>query len=207
MRPFLFLAIRPEDGPADDEYAAMLRCTGLDEAELRRVRLELLAQVADIDAQVMAAFHMRGSPYLAQQLAVRAGLDHAALLEHDDPIGVADRGQAVRDDQPGVLLEQPGERRLDQAFGVAVDARRRLVQDQDLGVGDQSAGEADQLALPERQVAAALLEFGLVALRQPHDELVGADRLGGLDHLVPGRRGGGIAAALEHRAGEQERLL
>jgi GMP synthase (glutamine-hydrolysing) len=40
MKPFLFLGIRAEDAAADDEYAAVLRCTGLDEREVRRVRLE-----------------------------------------------------------------------------------------------------------------------------------------------------------------------
>jgi GMP synthase (glutamine-hydrolysing) len=40
VKPFLFLGIRPEDVAADEEYAAMLRCTGLDEPQLRRVRLE-----------------------------------------------------------------------------------------------------------------------------------------------------------------------
>jgi GMP synthase (glutamine-hydrolysing) len=40
VKPFLFLAIRAEDIAADEEYAAMLRCTGLDETQLRRVRLE-----------------------------------------------------------------------------------------------------------------------------------------------------------------------
>jgi GMP synthase (glutamine-hydrolysing) len=40
VKPFLFLSIRAEDVAADEEYAAMLRCTGLDESQLRRVRLE-----------------------------------------------------------------------------------------------------------------------------------------------------------------------
>ena len=34
------LGIRPEDVAADDEYAAMLRCAGLDEGEFRRIRLD-----------------------------------------------------------------------------------------------------------------------------------------------------------------------
>lgn len=34
------LSVRPEDIAADDEYAAMLRCAGLDEQHLRRVRLD-----------------------------------------------------------------------------------------------------------------------------------------------------------------------
>lgn len=40
MKPFLFLGIRAEDEAADDEYAAVLRGLGLDETDVRRVRLE-----------------------------------------------------------------------------------------------------------------------------------------------------------------------
>jgi len=40
MKPFLFLGIRGQDAAADDEYAAVLRCSGLDESDVRRVRLE-----------------------------------------------------------------------------------------------------------------------------------------------------------------------
>jgi GMP synthase (glutamine-hydrolysing) len=40
MKPFLFLGIRAQDAAADDEYAAVLRCAGLDERDVRRVRIE-----------------------------------------------------------------------------------------------------------------------------------------------------------------------
>ncbi len=40
VKPFLFLGIRAQDAAADDEYAAVLRCAGLDERDVRRVRLE-----------------------------------------------------------------------------------------------------------------------------------------------------------------------
>ena len=40
MKPFLFLGTRAEEAAADSEYAAVLRCAGLDEADVRRVRLE-----------------------------------------------------------------------------------------------------------------------------------------------------------------------
>jgi GMP synthase (glutamine-hydrolysing) len=39
-KPFLFLGIRAQDAAADDEYAAVLRCAGLDEGGVRRFRLE-----------------------------------------------------------------------------------------------------------------------------------------------------------------------
>ena len=40
MKPFLFLGIRAQDAAADDEFAAVLRCAGVDERDVRRVRLE-----------------------------------------------------------------------------------------------------------------------------------------------------------------------
>jgi GMP synthase (glutamine-hydrolysing) len=51
MKPFLFLGIRAQDAAADDEYAAVLRCAGLAERDVRRVRIEheVLGPV-DLDA-------------------------------------------------------------------------------------------------------------------------------------------------------------
>ena len=40
MKPFLLLATRAEDLPADEEYALFLRFTGLSEEHLVRRRLE-----------------------------------------------------------------------------------------------------------------------------------------------------------------------
>lgn len=40
VRPFLLLATRADDGPADAEYESFLTCTGLAERELVRHRLE-----------------------------------------------------------------------------------------------------------------------------------------------------------------------
>lgn len=62
MRPFLLLAVRPEDGAADDEYAAMLRCTGLDEPALRRVRLEQ-APLGDVDLDEWSGIVLGGGPF------------------------------------------------------------------------------------------------------------------------------------------------
>ena len=62
MRPFLFLAVRPEDGAADDEYAAMLRCTGLAEPQLRRVRLER-RPLGDVDLDEWSGIVLGGGPF------------------------------------------------------------------------------------------------------------------------------------------------
>jgi hypothetical protein len=48
-----------------------------------------------------------------QQLMIAALLDHAAVLEHEDLIGVDDGRQPVRDDQCPASGGQPPERRFD----------------------------------------------------------------------------------------------
>src|SRR3712207_7503830 len=58
------------------------------------------------------------------------------------------------------LFRSPGEkgpeRALDPPLGADVDARGRLVQDQDPRIGEESARERDELALAEREARAAL---------------------------------------------------
>ena len=43
------------------------------------------------------------------------------------------------------------------------------------GCGEDRAGEADELPLAEREVLAALLQHGVVAVFEPRDEVVRAD--------------------------------
>ncbi len=91
MRPFLFLAVRPQDDAADDEYAAMLRCTGLDEPGLRRVRLER-AELGDVDLDDWSGIVLGGGPFQssdppADKSAVqrRIEADLAGLLDRVVP--------------------------------------------------------------------------------------------------------------------------
>ena len=64
MKPILLLAIRAEDAAADDEYAAMLRCTGLDEQQLRRVRMEQ-AELGPVRLDEWSAIILGGGPFTA----------------------------------------------------------------------------------------------------------------------------------------------
>jgi GMP synthase (glutamine-hydrolysing) len=64
VKPFLLLAIRPEDVAADDEYAAMLRCTGLDEHQLRRVRMEQ-GSIGRVDLDQWSGIILGGGPFQA----------------------------------------------------------------------------------------------------------------------------------------------
>ena len=64
MKPFLLLAIRAEDVAADDEYAAMLRCTDLEEGQLRRFRMEQ-GPIGRVDLDQWSGIILGGGPFQA----------------------------------------------------------------------------------------------------------------------------------------------
>jgi capsular exopolysaccharide synthesis family protein len=137
---------------------------------------------------------------------VGALLDHAAVLEHHDPPGAADRGQAVCDHDRGAAREQPAQAGLDARLGVDVDVGGRLVEHEDAGVGDQRAGERHELALPRGELGAAFPDLGVVAVLERVDEGVGADRLGRRLELVLRRVRAPERDVVADRAGEEEAL-
>jgi len=98
-----------------------------------------------------------------QQRRRRSLLQDAAVAQHDDPVGVAQGGEPMRDHEARPAREQGSHRALDLGLGRRIDARGRLVEDQDGGVDDQRARDAQQLALAKRQVLPALVEWGVVA--------------------------------------------
>ena len=87
------------------------------------------------------------------------------------------------DDDGGTALQDAFQRVLDEDFGVGVDVGGGLVQDEDAGVADNGAGEAEQLPLSDAQIDPALGKRRVIALLQGHDEVVGSDGLSGGDHL------------------------
>jgi GMP synthase (glutamine-hydrolysing) len=60
--PFLLLSVRPEDAAADDEYAAMMRFTGLDANQMPRIRLTH-QPLGDIDLADWSGIILGGGPY------------------------------------------------------------------------------------------------------------------------------------------------
>jgi GMP synthase (glutamine-hydrolysing) len=95
VKPFLLLGIRAEDIAADEEYAAMLRCTGLGEAELQRIRMEQ-RPLGSIDLDQWSGIILGGGPFQvsdpeekksATQLRVEAELADLLddVVEHDHP--------------------------------------------------------------------------------------------------------------------------
>ncbi|WP_404432437.1 glutamine amidotransferase [Microbacterium lacus] len=64
MKPFVLLATRAEDRPADEEYALFLRFTGLQPHELLRVRLEA-APMPELRLDEISGIFVGGGPFNA----------------------------------------------------------------------------------------------------------------------------------------------
>src|SRR5437762_772396 len=67
---------------------------------------------------------------LLQQFRVIALLAELPVMEHEDAVRAADRGEAVRDDDGRAADLQALERLLDQVLGLGIDAARRFVEDE-----------------------------------------------------------------------------
>jgi len=62
VQPFLLLSIRADDAAADNEYASFLSLAGLEEGDLRRVRLDRRA-LGDIDLRDWSGIWLGGGPF------------------------------------------------------------------------------------------------------------------------------------------------
>src|SRR3954469_18303775 len=116
-------------------------------------------------------------PAEAEQLLVRALLDDAPCLEHDEAVHARDGGKTVRDRDHRLALHQVEKLLLDRELDLAVERRGRLVEHQDRSVLQDDAGERDALALAAGELHPAFADVRGVAgapvpVAQPKDELV-----------------------------------
>lgn len=74
-------------------------------------------------------------------------LHDASVLKDEDFVGVHDGGQPVRDNQRRAVAADLAQRLLNRRLGGAIQGRGGLVEDQEAGIGQQSPGDSDPLAL------------------------------------------------------------
>ena len=108
------------------------------------------------------------------------------MLHHQNPVGVLDGGQAVRNDEGGLSLHQVLHGPLHLLLGVGIHVAGGLVQNEHLRVVEHGAGDGQQLLLSLADVAAVLADHGVIALRQAHDVAVDACGLGRGHHFLHG---------------------
>ena len=139
----------------------------------------------------------------AQQVVMPAALDDLAGLDHQDRVGVHDGVQAMGDDDGGAVLAEMLDRLLHLLFGLRIERRGGLVEQDDRRVLDQRPRHRDALALAAGELRAMLADRGVVAERKAHDELMRAGGLRGLDDLGVG--GADLPKAMLARTGSRNR--
>jgi hypothetical protein len=90
--------------------------------------------------------------------------DNPALFEHQDDVGPLHGGKPVGDDERCPADHELVQRLLDKSFAFGVEGRGRLVEDQDLRVFEDGAGDGDALSLATGEFGAA---FARSASRSP----------------------------------------
>src|ERR687897_2833307 len=143
-------------------------------ADLDRLGLgrEILSGVHELIALevVLLVVQLPVAAVQREQLVVRAALDDLSMLEDENLIGAADRGQPVRDHERRPSMAQAAEAVLNHRLALAVEAGGRLVEDQDGRVSEDCARDGDALTLAAGQLHTALPHDGVVpALELPHE--------------------------------------
>ena len=138
---------------------------------------------------------------------MRALLDDVAVANHQDHVGVSDRGQAMRDNKARAALHQRIHGALNKLLGTGIDVGSCLVQNQRRTVGQNGAGDGHELALTLRQIGALFVNHKVVAAGERMDKVVAArGACGGLD-LGIARIGSSVADVLADGAVKQPRIL
>ena len=141
MKPFLFLGTRAEDAAADNEYAAVLACAGLDERDVRRHRLEE-RELGPVDLADWSGIILGGGPFNSSDpedrkspVQRRAEAELRALAERvlaaDFPFLGACYGVGVLGGLRGGLV--------DRTYGEPISAARITLTDE--GAADPLLGE------------------------------------------------------------------
>src|SRR5215207_1358747 len=142
-----------------------------------------------------------------EQLLVRTSRRDPTVVEHDQLVGEGEGREPVRDDDRRPALHRLAEPGADPRLGRGVDARGRVVEDQDSRLEDQRARDRDPLSLTAGERDPALPDHRVVALRQFGDELVRLREPRGAFDLLVGRAWPGERDVLAHGRGEEERVL
>src|SRR6185503_10962729 len=115
-----------------------------------RHREEILARVDELVGLevVLAVVELFVAAVGGEELRVRAALDDLAVFEDQDLVRAADGGETVRDDEGRAAAAKCAQAVLDFRLALAVEARRRFIEDEDRRVRENRARDGDALPLP-----------------------------------------------------------
>ena len=134
-------------------------------------------------------------------------LHQGSLIHHQDPIRAADRAEAVGDEEHRGTLKLFFEVEAHLSLGDVVEGAGGFIEDQQRGALEHSTGDGDALTLTTGEGTALLAHTAAVAVRQIHDEVVGAGHPGGMGDLLTGGFRAGEGDVVAHGAIEQQAVL
>jgi len=117
----------------------------------------------------LLAFQRGVQAAFGDEFAVGADFGDAALVEHDDPVGVARRRNAVRNHERGTAFPQFLQARQDEFLRLRVDRGEAVVEQQHRRVPDEPARQARTLFLPARKRHAPLAHQRFEPVRKAAD--------------------------------------
>src|SRR5689334_6489206 len=113
----------------------------------------------------------------------------------------------MSDDKTRSATHQTAKALLNEPFTVRVEVTRRLVENEDLGVGQDSSSDRQPLALPAAQPNAALADNRLHTVGHPVDELGGIGGLGSGPYLLRSCAAPRVGDVLSNRTIKQKHVL
>ena len=134
-------------------------------------------------------------------------LDDAAVLYDDQRRGVPQGREPVGDREGGPPLNEMGQRGLDPDLGFGIDGGRRLVENENRGIGQNGARDGKALPLAARQFPAGGTDHRIVPVGELDDEVVRRRRDSRRDDLVVGRVGTGVGNVFRDGAHEDVGFL
>src|SRR5262245_41373301 len=104
------------------------------------------------------------TPAGGEQQLVGAALDDLSIFQNQDLIRAANRRESVCNDKSRTPFAQRAQTLLNQGFAFTVQARGRFIQDQNLRVSQQRAGNSHALALTAGKLNPSFADNRLVSI-------------------------------------------
>ena len=112
-----------------------------------------------------------------------------AFIQNKNTVGILYAGYTLGNDQLCRVWNLIPEGPTDICVGRCVDGARAVVEDQDLRLFQQGAGNAQTLLLTAGYIASSLLNVGVVSVREGADKIIGTGKAAGsLAFLIRGIR-------------------
>src|SRR5258708_1190007 len=168
-----------------DRASLVIRAGGdLRLLEAVRIRGRGRPRYIDLLILVLQLIQLEVNPALGQELLVRSHFADLAFVHDDDFVGALHRRKPVRDDQRRAPFDHTAQRVAYAEFGFGIYARCGFVQNQNLRIVRQGAGEGDELLLAGGERRSALADLLVEPAGQCTDEVGEVHIFGGLLNVV-----------------------